>query len=445
MTITCEKTSEMEPIEIPCEMTITDLKKKILPCILDIGECLMNSGADVNHVERLVNELGYSYGARKMNVLVITHSIIVTMTMPNGEESTQTRRVYGGKDTDFEKLENLNKLCRECELRAMAPDELKNRFEEINSQQIPRSWFYGGGILGVASYTGFFGGSWMEILISAIVAAFLCFLIEKLSPITPNKIGFNLISTFLAGTLIGVFHMFIPDFSSDAVVIGTIMLMVPGLAMTNAIRDMMSGDTLSGILRFLESLLWTGAMTIGYLIPLMFMSSGVDPNPRVIEPIVKVGFAFFASLGFLLYYNSKRKLLVLGLVGAVITFSIFIYLDYDGRYGCMIPGFVAGVFASIFSEYFSKKLHVPSAVFFITCVLPMIPGRFLYTMMNAIVTSNTEVAYYNGICALEYSLGIAMAICLVWTLSRTWRNLHVKKNLKKIAQNTKTLAQSRKN
>lgn len=38
--------------------------------------------------------------------------------------------------------------------------------------------------------------------------------------------------------------------------IGDIMLLIPGILMTNSIRDILIGDTISGVMRLVESLLW---------------------------------------------------------------------------------------------------------------------------------------------------------------------------------------------
>ena len=46
---------------------------------------------------------------------------------------------------------------------------------------------------------------------------------------------------------------------------GDIMLLIPGVAMTNATRDMLSGDTISGVMRFVESLLWAVALALGFM------------------------------------------------------------------------------------------------------------------------------------------------------------------------------------
>lgn len=51
----------------------------------------------------------------------------------------------------------------------------------------------------------------------------------------------------------------------DEIMIGDIMLLIPGIAMTNSIRDILIGDTISGIMRFIETLVWSGALAVGFM------------------------------------------------------------------------------------------------------------------------------------------------------------------------------------
>ena len=47
--------------------------------------------------------------------------------------------------------------------------------------------------------------------------------------------------------------------------IGDIMLLIPGLTVTSAMRDMIVGDTISGLLRLIESIWWAGALACGFM------------------------------------------------------------------------------------------------------------------------------------------------------------------------------------
>lgn len=56
--------------------------------------------------------------------------------------------------------------------------------------------------------------------------------------------------------------------SIDKISIGNIMLLIPGLAFTISIRDIISGDTISGLLGVCEALLRALAIAAGFAIVL---------------------------------------------------------------------------------------------------------------------------------------------------------------------------------
>ena len=86
--------------------------KDYLHVFLDMGDALLNSGAEIFRVEDTLNRMGYACGATHMNVFVITSSIVITMEFPGDGARTQTRRIHECGGNDFTKLEQLNDLSR---------------------------------------------------------------------------------------------------------------------------------------------------------------------------------------------------------------------------------------------------------------------------------------------------------------------------------------------
>ena len=86
----------------------------LLHQFLDLGEMMLSIGAEVKRVEDTLIRMGNAYGASRMNVFVITSSIVITMAFPDEMELTQTRRILSPGGSDFTKLEELNNLSRRC-------------------------------------------------------------------------------------------------------------------------------------------------------------------------------------------------------------------------------------------------------------------------------------------------------------------------------------------
>ena len=94
-------------------MEQTNTENRLLQLLLETGERLMASGAEVKRVEDTLERIGVAYGAERMNVFVITSSIVITLERSDGTLLTHTRRITKS-GTDFLALERINALSREC-------------------------------------------------------------------------------------------------------------------------------------------------------------------------------------------------------------------------------------------------------------------------------------------------------------------------------------------
>ena len=93
--------------------------------MLELGEELLSSGAEVNRVEDTLCRMGFAYGAKKVNVFVITSSIVMTIIFTDDEELTGTRRIVRSVSTNLSRLEQLNNLSRICTELTPDIDEVK--------------------------------------------------------------------------------------------------------------------------------------------------------------------------------------------------------------------------------------------------------------------------------------------------------------------------------
>ena len=110
----------------------------------------------------------------------------------------------------------------------------------------------------------FFGGTALDGLAAGLFALVLCVLQIVLPPLCKNKVLFNFLSAFAVGALICLACRLVPALHSDKVIIGDIMLLIPGLAFTNAVKDIFIGDTISGVMRLIETILWAAALALGF-------------------------------------------------------------------------------------------------------------------------------------------------------------------------------------
>ena len=133
--------------------------KDFLHIFLDMGDALLNSGAEIFRVEDTLNRMGYACGAAQMNVFVITSSIVITMEFPGEGARTQTRRIRESGGNDFTKLEQLNDLSRRFCNRPVPAEELREELDKINMNKTNPLWKLLGSLLAACSFALFYGGN----------------------------------------------------------------------------------------------------------------------------------------------------------------------------------------------------------------------------------------------------------------------------------------------
>ena len=223
---------------------------QFLCVLIKMGEALQNSGAEVFRVEDTLNRIAAAYGAEEVDIFVITSSIVVTLTMPDLPPQTQTRRLRKSTGNDLLELEQL------CTILAQ-PGE-------------PRLHL-AGSVLAAASFAVFFGGSLWDGVLAGGVAVFICWMERWLAPFCLNGVAFQFIASFLSGMVALLCCRACPVLHADMVLIGVIMLLVPGIPFTNAIRDILLGDIISGSLRLVEAVLLAAMLALGMMAAIWLM------------------------------------------------------------------------------------------------------------------------------------------------------------------------------
>ena len=252
-------------------MTLTKAEEfKLLHLLLDMGEMMYCSGGEVRRVENTISLMGKAYGAVETSVMVITASIIVTMKFPDGNLVTVTRRIGRAGGNRLWRLERLNALSRKCCEKPISVEELEHEIKDCKEPMNLFKFCFGSALAGGA-FAVFFGGKIQDGIAAAIFALIICLFQRKLSNIFPNNIIFNLVCSFVIGFLISFSGKFIPFINPDMIIIGDIMLLIPGIPFTNSVRDVLVGDTISGIMRLIESLLWAAGLAIGFMLAILLV------------------------------------------------------------------------------------------------------------------------------------------------------------------------------
>lgn len=245
--------------------------EEILSMSLDIGEQMLISGAEISRVEDSVRRILMTYQMRRADVFTITSSIVVTATDAAGRVTTQTRRIRKYA-TNLDKLHKLNDLSRK--ICAEKPDlvYIRAQLEKIEAEK-PYPFFVeclAFALIGGA-FSLFFGGNAQDALVAALMGAVLKLVVYGLTRAEVNMVFANVLSSFTLCSLTILCVAIGFGAHADKIIIGNIMLLIPGIAMTNSIRDIISGDIMAGILRFCEASVVAIGIAAGYILAALLL------------------------------------------------------------------------------------------------------------------------------------------------------------------------------
>lgn len=237
--------------------------KRILNLAVSTGEVLLKNGGEIYRVQETVSRILETYGIEDYNVFVITNGIFATVHEQKEDASSMVRYVTIG-DTDLQRVADINQLSREICSGTCSVEQAYERLEECKRTRKPAKWacVLACG-MGSASFCYLFGGRPYDSFVSFFLGMILEVFLLTASRHHASKFILNIIGSAImtAGSLF--LYVAGTGIWFNNVIIGGIIPLLPGVAMTMAIRDLFAGDYLSGGIRLIDSLLTGMCIAIG--------------------------------------------------------------------------------------------------------------------------------------------------------------------------------------
>lgn len=250
-----------------CEQPSADL---VLRTALDIAEGLIKNGGSVHRAEDTVERICHALGASHVEAFCIPSFINVTIRMKSGDYASQSRRILQSTN-NFMRLDSINTISRKLCAGRYSIDDAQMALQAAKKQKgYPALLRHLAASLGSAAFTLFFGGDLWDALAAAFVGAFVL-AVDNLASKTKNTLS----TPFLASLSAGILSVFLPYVGIgnhyDKIMIGTIMLQTPGLLFGASLRDLLCGDTLSGIFQLIQSIIKAAILAFGYIIAIYLL------------------------------------------------------------------------------------------------------------------------------------------------------------------------------
>lgn len=228
------------------------------------GEIMLCSGAETYRVEDTMYHILKTSNIESTQVNAMMTGIIVTLNDESMEQPVTVMRRVNERSTNVSNIIKVNDISRRYCGGKITLEEAYEELKTARSKQYNRA-SYNVATVGIAvGFAMMFGGNVLEVITAAVVGVVLACVVTlgKLAKI--NSVLVHVLSGIgIAMLTVAVQRFLFADISTDIVIVSAIMPIVPGVAITNAIRDTLQGDYLSGCARILEALLVAMAIAVG--------------------------------------------------------------------------------------------------------------------------------------------------------------------------------------
>ena len=393
----------------------------LLDIAVDLGYELAMAGAETYRIEESVVRMLQTYGLQAQ-VFAIPNNLTVSIETPEGKPMTMMRRI-GHHGNDLDSVDQFSAMSRAIVNRKPEPELARKWLNQLreNKRSYRLSLRLLGYFLGAFGFGLFFGGTLLDAFWGGALGVLVGLVTTFFDSIKANQFFCTIAASFLMALCaysIGALNL---TTSADSVIIGALMILVPGLLFTNAMRDIIYGDTNSGVNRIVQVFLVAAALALGTAAAWKMSDflwgtpdDGYSLNPGFLMQNVA---CLIGCVGFSILFNIHEKGIVFCAVGGVLTWSVYlVVIHFTGD--DIAAHFWASLFAGFYSEIMARIRKKPAIAYLVVSIFPLLPGAGVYYTMNYAVRGNMDQFAQTGMHTAAVAGIMAVGILLASTSVR---------------------------
>lgn len=234
---------------------------------------MIEGGSEMYRVEDTMLRIAHNAGVQDPRVFATPTCVFMSL---DGGDLSQMKQIRD-RNINLELVDRVNELSREFAVKKIDLPVLRQRIIKV-AKATPTFplWLQvvGAAVLSATLMVLFMDDyDWVDFPIAAIVGAagYLAYVYFK--RFTNIRFISELIAAMVMALIAIAFKHFQPQLAVDNILVGALMTLVPGLALTNALRDLFMGDLLSGVVRLFEATLTAVALGGGVAIVIKFLGA----------------------------------------------------------------------------------------------------------------------------------------------------------------------------
>ncbi len=236
----------------------------LLHLCLRFGVMMMEVGAETSRVEDSINRILAAYGLASPSAFAIPSLVLITFQDEEGQIFTSSYRIKSSGN-NLDRLCQLNQLSRTlCEGEPKALSFFRSELARIAAtpnHSLPVVLL--GSVIVSLAFVILLQGGWQDLITAGLATLLTRFSFVLLSRAQVNSIFTHLLTSFIAGFVVELLFRFGLGQNPAVATISVIMNLVPGMLMTNGIRETINGDFTAGMNKLTEALLIAIVLAVG--------------------------------------------------------------------------------------------------------------------------------------------------------------------------------------
>ncbi len=253
-------------IENACENALDNASendpKLIIRTAVLAGELLLKSGAEVGRVEDTMMRILQRSNCKNINAICILTGIVATIDDEEHDVITYARSVRSIK-MNISHIVEVNRVSRSLCAEELTFEEAYDQLKAVGGCLYSQKTYALALIVVVFGFALFFDGSLLDSIITAGIGVLLALLTIAAQKWNIHDFFYYVFSGIIISFVALVADRYLPQLHSEIVIIGGVMSVVPGIAITNGVRDILAGNLISGNARMLSALLTATGISLG--------------------------------------------------------------------------------------------------------------------------------------------------------------------------------------
>lgn len=226
------------------------------------GKIMLQSGGETYRVEETISRICQAFKVDEVDVFATPTAVMVSVSI-QGKIHSVVKRI-NSRGTDLNKVHNINSLSRRINKEKLSLEDCESELQKlcVDDYYSVNMTLLASGIA-TSAFALLFGGNFNDIVSSFIIGVIVKLIIMALAKSSLNEFFINSI----CGAIIAICSLVLLDFGIikeiDKVIAGSIMLLVPGLSLTNSIREIIEGQLISGLTKAAEVFFVGVAIAVG--------------------------------------------------------------------------------------------------------------------------------------------------------------------------------------